>query len=166
MASPKRITNFAQAALYTVIVIAILGAINFLANRYNKSADLTANKRYTLSDQTANIAKSLNQDVTINFWDRPDAFLQARDLLDRYDNLSTRIKVVYQDIEKNRTAAIADNIGARGAITVQVGNKTEQAKSLTEEEVTGAMVRALKRWRPRGLLHCRLWRRRYLRSST
>ena len=144
MASPKRITNFAQAALYTIIVIAILGAINFLANRYNKSADLTANKRYTLSDQTANIAKSLNQDVTISFWDRPDSFIQAHDLLDRYDNLSPKIKVVYQDIEKNRTAAIAQNISARGAITVHVGNKTEQAKSLTEEEVTGALVRALK----------------------
>jgi ABC-type uncharacterized transport system involved in gliding motility auxiliary subunit len=143
-ASPKRITTFAQAALYTIIVIAILGAVNYLANRYNKSVDTTSNKRYTLSDQTSNIAKSLAQDVTISFWDRPDSFIQAHDLLDRYDNLSPRIKVVYQDIEKNRTAAIAANIGARGAITVQVGNKTEQAKSLTEEEITGAMVRALK----------------------
>jgi ABC-type uncharacterized transport system involved in gliding motility auxiliary subunit len=143
-ASPKRITTFAQAALYTIIVIAILGAVNFLANRYNKSFDATTNKRYTLSDQTMNIAKGLSQDVTISFWDRPDAFIGAKDLLDRYDNLSTHIKVVYQDIEKNRTAAIANNVGARGAITVQVGNKTEQAKSLTEEEITGAMVRALK----------------------
>ncbi|MEO5926889.1 MAG: DUF4350 domain-containing protein [Bryobacteraceae bacterium] len=142
--SPKRITNFAQAALYTIIVIAILGAVNFLANRYNKSVDTTSNKRYTLSDQTAKIAKDLKQDLTINFWDRPDSFIQAKDLLNRYESLSPRIKVVYQDIEKNRTGAIAAKISARGAITVQVGNKTEQAKSLTEEEVTGAMVRALK----------------------
>jgi ABC-type uncharacterized transport system involved in gliding motility auxiliary subunit len=140
----KRITNFSQAVLYTIIVIAILGAVNFLANRYNKSVDMTANKRYTLSDQTANIAKALTQDLTISFWDRPDSFIGARDLLDRYSLLSPRVKVVYQDLDKNRTAAIAANITARGAITVQVGNKTEQAKSLTEEEITGAMVRALK----------------------
>ena len=142
--NPKRITTFAQAALYTVIFIAILGAVNFLANRYNKSFDTTANKRYTLSDQTANIAKGLTQDITISFWDRPDAFVGAKDLLDRYAGLSSHVKVVYQDVDKNRTAAIAANIAARGAITVQVGNKTEQAKSLTEEEITGAMVRALK----------------------
>ena len=140
----KRITNFSQAVLYTVIFIAILGAVNFLANRYNKSVDTTSNKRYTLSDQTANIAKALSQDLTISFWDRPDSFVGAKDLLDRYALLSPRIKVVYQDIDKNRTAAIAANIAARGAITVQTGNKTEQAKSLTEEEITGAMVRALK----------------------
>lgn len=143
-ANPKRITNFSQAALYTVIVIAILAAVNFLANRYNKSLDTTANKRYTLSDQTTNVAKGLAQEVTISYWDRPDAFVGARDLLDRYELLSPKVKVVYQDIDKNRTAAIAANIQSRGAITVQVGNKTEQAKSLTEEEITGAMVRALK----------------------
>lgn len=143
-ANPRRITTFAQAALYTVIVIAILAAINFLANRYNKSVDTTANKRYTLSDQTAKIAKDLKQDVTISFWDRPDTYPIARDLLDRYERLSPRIKVAYEDIEKNRLGAIAAKIETRGAITVAVGNKIEQAKSLTEEEVTGAMVRALK----------------------
>ena len=140
----KRITNFSQAALYTLIVIAILGAVNFLANRYNKSFDTTSNKRYTLSDQTINVAKGLTQDLTISFWDRPDSFIGAKDLLDRYALLSPRVKVVYQDIDKNRTAALAANIAARGTITVQTGNKTEQAKSLTEEEITGAMVRALK----------------------
>jgi len=142
--SPKRITNFAQAASYTAVIIAILAAVNFLANRYNTTFDSTANKRFTLSDQTTKLAKDLKQDLTISLWDRPESFVGARGLLDRYSNLSSKIKVVYQDIDKNRTAAMAANITARGAITVQVGNKTEQAKSLTEEEITGAMVRALK----------------------
>jgi ABC-type uncharacterized transport system involved in gliding motility auxiliary subunit len=144
MAQRKRITNFAQAATYTVMMVAILGAVNFLANRYNKSYDSTSNKRYTLSDQTQKIAAGLTQDLTIHYWDRADSFASARDLLDRYDNLSPRIKVVYQDVDKNRTAAIAAGIQSRGTIVVEVGNKREQAKSLTEEEITGAMVRALK----------------------
>ncbi|MEI9812345.1 MAG: GldG family protein [Acidobacteriota bacterium] len=142
--SPKRVTNFAQAMAYTAIVIAILAAVNFLANRYNKSVDTTANKRYTLSDQTVKIAKDLKQDITISFWDRPDAFTTAKDLLDRYETLSPHVKVVYQDLEKNRTGAIAAGVTSRGAVIVEIGNKKEQAKSLTEEEITGAMVRALK----------------------
>lgn len=143
-ANPKRITTFAQAALYTVIVIAILAAINFLANRYNKSYDTTTNKRYTLSDQTVKIAKDLKQDVTISFWDRPEFFEPASDLLNRYDQLSPRLKVVYEDIEKNRLGAIAAKIESRPAVTVATGNKIEHAKSLTEEEITGALVRVLK----------------------
>jgi len=35
----------AYAGVYIIVIIAVLGAINFLANRYDKSYDATANKR-------------------------------------------------------------------------------------------------------------------------
>lgn len=141
---PNRASYFAQAALYTVIVIAILAVLNFLANRYDKSYDSTANKRYTLSDQSAKIARELKQNVTISYWDSPDSFSNAQGLFDRYKALSPKIDVVYQDVDKKRTEAIAQGVKTRGSIFVEVGNKRETAKSLTEEEVTGALVRALK----------------------
>jgi ABC-type uncharacterized transport system involved in gliding motility auxiliary subunit len=144
MAKSKRVTNFAQAALYTVVVIAILVAVNYLSNRYNKSFDTTSNKRYTLSDQTQKVASGLAQDVTISYWNRAEDFQQAHDLLDRYENLSPKVKVRYEDIDKNRTAAIAAGVDARGTIFVQSGTRKETAKSLTEEEITGAMIRAIK----------------------
>jgi hypothetical protein len=59
MAANLNAANFAQAAVYTVIIIAILGVLNFLAQRYNKTFDSTANKKYTLSDQTAKIVKNV-----------------------------------------------------------------------------------------------------------
>ncbi|MEP7351837.1 MAG: GldG family protein [Acidobacteriota bacterium] len=140
----KRAAGFAQAGLYIVIVIAILVAINFLANRYNKSFDATSNKRFTLSDQTKKVATESKDPITINYWDVPDGFTSAKDLLDRYKNVSSKITINYQDIDKNRVAAIAEGVKQRGTIFVQVGNKKETAKSVTEEEITGAMVRALK----------------------
>ena len=142
--TPRRAANFAQAALYTVIFIAILVAVNFLANRYNKTLDTTANKRYSLSDQSVKLARDLKQDMVINYWDRPDGFERARGLFDRYKNVSTKVDVRYQDVDKNRTAAIAAGITALGTITVEVGNKREIAKTLTEEDVTSAMMRATK----------------------
>jgi len=140
----RRAANFAQAVVYTLIVIAILGIVNFLANRYNKSLDVTANKRYTLSDQTAKIAKNLKSDVTITYWDQPSKFPAAHDLLDRYKNLSSKIDVVYGDAEKQRTKAIAAGVKTLPTISVSSGNKKEEAKSLTEEELSGALVRVLK----------------------
>src|SRR5579871_4753351 len=140
----KRAANFAQAILYTLIGIAILGIINFLANRYNKSLDVTANKRYTLSDQTEKIAKNLKADVTITYWDQPNKFPSAHDLLDRYKNLSSKIDVQYNDTDKQRTKAIASGVKTIPSIIITTGNKREEAKSLTEEEVTGALVRVLK----------------------
>jgi len=144
--SSRRAANFAQAAIYTLIVIAILAVLNFLANRYSKSFDATANKKYTLSDQSAKIAKNLKDDVVITYWDRGgESFTNAQGLFDRYKGLSPKITVEYQDVDKKRTEAIAAGVKTPlPNIFVKVGNKTETAKSLTEEEVTGAMVRALK----------------------
>ncbi len=144
--STKRrpVMGFAQAAVYTLIVLAILVVINFLANRYDKSVDTTSTKRFTLSDQTAKIAVELKQPVTISYWDQPSKFPQAKDLLDRYKNLSSKITVEYDDVDKQRTQAIAAGVKTIPTIFVKSGLRTQEAKSLTEEEITGAIVRALK----------------------
>ncbi|MDP9112694.1 MAG: GldG family protein [Acidobacteriota bacterium] len=140
-----RQTKFAAyTAVYVLIVVAVVGVLNFLANRYNKTYDTTSSKQFTLSDQTVKIAKNLKQDVSISYWDQPTQFQAAHDLLDRYKNLSPKIEVHYEDLEKNITQARAAGVTRRGAVLVQTGGKTQEAKSLSEEEVTGAFVRALK----------------------
>ena len=140
-----RQTKFAAyTTLYILIVVAVVSAVNFLANRFDKSYDSTANKQFTLSDQTAKIAKGLQQNVSITYWDQPTKFQTAHDLLDRYKNLSPKIGVQYIDTDKKRTQAIAAGVKTLGTIFVQVGNKRQEAKSLTEEDITGALVRVLK----------------------
>ena len=58
----KRQTKYtAYASVYILVVVAVLGAINFLANRYNKSYDSTTNKQFSLSDQTVKVVKNLKQ---------------------------------------------------------------------------------------------------------
>jgi ABC-type uncharacterized transport system involved in gliding motility auxiliary subunit len=140
-----RQTKFAAyTAVYVLIVLAGVGVLNFLANRYDKTYDTTSSKQFTLSDQTIKIAKDLKQDVSISYWDQPTQFQAAHDLLDRYKNLSPKIDVHYEDLEKNITKARAAGVTRRGAVLVQTGGKTQEAKSLSEEEVTGALVRTLK----------------------
>ncbi len=140
----RRNSALGQGLLYTVIVIAILVIINFFANRYNKSYDSTSNKQFTLSDQTVKVVKNLPQPLTITYWDQPTKFKAAADLLDRYKNLSPKVDVEYMDADKNRTKAIAAGVKTLGTIFVNYGSKQQEAKSLTEEEVTGAIVRAMK----------------------
>jgi ABC-type uncharacterized transport system involved in gliding motility auxiliary subunit len=140
-----RQTKFAAyTAVYVLIVFAVIGAINFLANRYNKSADLTANKKFTLSDQTLKVIKDLKGDVVITYWDAPARFQGAHDLLDRYKNLSPKVDVRYEDTDKKRTQAIAAGVKQIPTIFVDVANKHQEAKTLSEEEITGALVRAIK----------------------
>ena len=134
----------AYAALYVLVILAIVSVANVLANRYNKSYDSTANKRYSLSDQTAKIVKGLKQNAAITYYDRQSGFQSAKDMLDRYSTLSPRIRVDYIDVEKRPQEARAAGVTKLGTSFVQIGTKKEEAKSVNETEITGAIIRDLK----------------------
>jgi ABC-type uncharacterized transport system involved in gliding motility auxiliary subunit len=138
----------AYVTVYIIIIIAVLSLANFLAQRYNKSYDSTANKQFSLSAQTIKVVKGLKQDVNIDYFDRTsnlsDPRGNARDLLDRYANLSPKVHVSYIDPTKKPEIAKAEGVRTYGTIFIKTAGKTEEAKSLGEEEITGAIVRALK----------------------
>ena len=130
--------------IYVIVVLAVIGTVNWLAKTYNKSVDTTTNKRYTLSDQTKKIVGGLKTPVNVYFFDKSDAYDRARDTFDRYANLSPNFKVNYVDPDKKPDIARFEGMQAFGDIILDTGNKKEKAKSLTEEELTGALVRVLK----------------------
>jgi ABC-type uncharacterized transport system involved in gliding motility auxiliary subunit len=132
------------AVVYTLVIVAVLGAINFLANRYTKSYDATSNKQFSLADQTKKVVSELKQDVKVYYFDDQTRFPQAKDLLDRYSNLSPKFKVEYVDPVKKPTVAKAAGYRRDLTILIDSGTKKEEAKALTEEEVTGALIRSLK----------------------
>lgn len=134
----------ATAGLYVLVVVAILVLVNWLANRYNKTYDTTSNKRFTLSDETVKLVKNLKTDATITYIDRASGFDGARGMLDRYRNLSSKIKIQYIDVQKQPTVARAYAPRYAGTAFVEVGQRREEAKALTEEGITGAFLKDLK----------------------
>jgi ABC-type uncharacterized transport system involved in gliding motility auxiliary subunit len=134
----------AYAALYILVVITILVVVNMLADRYNKSFDTTSNKRYSLSDQTKKVIAGLKQNATITYFNQSTRFQEGKDLLDQYATLSPKLHVVYVDPDKNPGLARAAGIRDFGTALIQIGDKKETAKSLTEEGITGAFIRDLK----------------------
>jgi ABC-type uncharacterized transport system involved in gliding motility auxiliary subunit len=134
----------AYATTYILIVVAVVVVANVLANRYNKSYDATSNKRYSLSEQTAKIVKGLKQDATVTYFQQSTQFREGRDLLDEYKNLSPKVHVEYVDPDKEPQVARAAGIRNLGTAVVQIGEKKEEAKSMTEEGITGAFIRVLK----------------------
>ena len=132
------------ATSYVLLVASILVVVNVLADRYNKSYDSTANKRFSLSEQTAKIVNGLKQPVTITYYDQSTRFARAKDQLDPYANLSPKVHVEYVDPDKKPELARAAGVKNYGTTIVQIGDRKEEAKSLTEEAITGAFIRDLK----------------------
>jgi ABC-type uncharacterized transport system involved in gliding motility auxiliary subunit len=134
----------AYAATYILVVVAVVFVANVLADRYNKSFDATSNKRYSLSDQTSKIVKGLPQPATITYFNQSTHFREGKDLLDQYANLSPKVHVEYVDPDKDQQKAREAGIRNFGTAVVQVDAKKEEAKSMTEEGITGAFIRDLK----------------------
>jgi ABC-type uncharacterized transport system involved in gliding motility auxiliary subunit len=134
----------AFVALYVVVILAVIVTANYLANHHNKTVDVTASKQFTLSDQTKKVTGNLKKDINVYYFDKSDSYDRARDMLDRYKNLSPHIKVNYVDPDKKPDIARMEGMHNFGDIIIDNGEKKETAKGLTEEELTGALVRASK----------------------
>ncbi len=134
----------AYVTLYIVVTLAVVTVANVLADRYDKSYDATANKRYSLSDQTIKVVKGLKQDATITYFAQDSQFSAAKDKLDMYANLSPKVHVVYVDPDKKPLIAQQAGFKSLNTAIVQIGANKNEAKSDSEEDITGAMIRDLK----------------------
>ena len=79
-------------AVYVLAALAIVVLVNLIANRFVKQIDLTANKRYSLSQQTGKILGSLNRDVDLIYFDRRTNFASAWPLRCRRSGWSRRCR--------------------------------------------------------------------------
>ena len=59
---------WSYAGVYILVILALLAGLNFLANRYDKSYDSTANKQFSLSDQTIKVVHDLKRDVKVTYF--------------------------------------------------------------------------------------------------
>jgi ABC-type uncharacterized transport system involved in gliding motility auxiliary subunit len=134
----------AYATIYVLVVLAIVVVANYLANHYTKSYDATANKRYSLSQETKKIVDGLKEPATITYFNLSTRFSDGKDLLDEYRALSPKVQVKYVDPEKSPMVARQAGIRTEGTATVQIGDHTEIAADMTEEGITGAFIRDIK----------------------
>jgi ABC-type uncharacterized transport system involved in gliding motility auxiliary subunit len=134
----------AYATLYIVVALAVVTVANILAERYDKSYDSTANKQYSLSDQTIKVVKGLKQDATITYFAQDSQFGSAKNKLDMYANLSPKVHVVYVDPDKKPLVATQAGFKSLNTAIVQIGANKNEAKSINEEDLTGAFIRDLK----------------------
>jgi gliding motility-associatede transport system auxiliary component len=133
--------NTVAIALAAVVILAL---VNVLGSRYQQKLDLTANKQFTLSDQSLQLAKALPQPVHVTGW------LTANDsrkqdfqtLLQDYQSKSGgKLTFDFNDPEAHPADAVAAGITATGTIVYQMGDKKQTSTGTTEKDVDTALVK-------------------------
>ncbi|MGA7525414.1 MAG: DUF4350 domain-containing protein, partial [Acidobacteriaceae bacterium] len=100
--------------------------------------------RYSLSNETKKIVDELKLPATITYFNQSGRFQQRKALLQEYADLSPKIHISYVDPDKDPDVARAAGIRNLNTATVQVGDHTEIASDMTEEGITGALIRDIK----------------------
>ncbi len=140
----RRVLEGANVAVYTLVVIAILGLANWYVSGHDHSWDLTPNKKYSLAPQTVKMLKNLSQDVTIYVFDRERSFGQQRDLLNMFSSTSRRVNVRYVDVDRQPALAKQYAVRNYGTIVLAAGDRHFEAQSDTEEAISNALIRLFK----------------------
>lgn len=134
-----------SAVLSTVLSIAILAALGFLATRYHWRYDASEQKIHSLSDQSRKVLRGLERDVEVLALFPTLDQQPVRDLLDRYSYQSSRFKVEYADPNERpdllqRYGIAPEDLG-NGIVRIALGDDSVNVDEVTEENVTNAMVK-------------------------
>ena len=131
-------------AVMVVAVLLILGALNYLANRRNKTWDLSKGRRFSLSDQTRKILGGLDQDVTILYFQRatsPELPL-GQEHMRMFEAASKRLKVEFVDPVKSPGKATEyDARGPYPVLVLERGSRRERMTSDSEQDVANALIK-------------------------
>ncbi len=131
----------ANLALVAVAMLGIVGGLNYVATRHPVRFDLTANKYYTLSEQTLDILKKLPKDVNASLLTSPKRssaeIMRAQHLLEEYAKTGSKFHFKVIDIEKNPSEA--KRLGVHEYNTVVFESGENRKDVLQRDYVTYAM---------------------------
>lgn len=148
----KRTLSFGIRSLVTsLLVVSIVGIVNFLGARNEFQFDLTREKLNSLSDQTRKVVRELKTPIRAVYFAKLAAKEQVRPFLESYRSLNpTQFTVEYVDPDKQPSRTKQAGITRHGTLQLIAGTSSEIAareikvEELTEEKVTNALLKILK----------------------
>ncbi|MEA3404041.1 MAG: Gldg family protein [Armatimonadota bacterium] len=129
-----------------VFVLFILGALVLVnvivARRPHLRKDLTESQRFSLAEQSEEIVRGLEEEVTVlAFLDpRSPTYGETRNRLREYNMLSPKLSVEHHDFYLDVEEVKEHNIMQPGTIVVKSGENEEKVYDGSEEDLTSAIL--------------------------
>ena len=142
----------ANASAMTILFIAIMVLSNILAVRFHTRYDLTAQKEFSISQQTKQILQTVSQPIEIiGFYNGQDAALQAdlESRLKEYRAVSPQITYRFVDPDRDPVTASAENITTYGTVVFKSGERRQTINAIDEKDITVPFSRSVLRPRRR-----------------
>jgi ABC-type uncharacterized transport system involved in gliding motility auxiliary subunit len=138
----ERSTRYgANTIVASLLFVAILGVLNFLAYRYHHRFDLTSERVFSLSPQSTQVLQGLTQDLRLEAFVEGGANPELADLLRNYQTASSRVSVRMIDPDREPELAERHGIKAYNTVRLQYGEASNQVTQPSEENLTNAIIK-------------------------
>ena len=147
--SSRGVRYGSNALVVTIAFVGIVGLLNFLGSRYTYRWDLTANKSFTLADQTIKVLKDLKEPVNAIAFYGPENRQAAQDELRLY--AAQTDKFTYQFIDPLAEPQIAQQykvIQPDGTIVLVRGSRHENVFGTDESALTNGLLKVAQDTQP------------------
>ncbi len=126
-----------------LVVLGILVAINYIGARQNKRWDLTANKQFSLSDQSRNIVAKLDAPMQVQVFAQEPQFPRYQEKIKEYEYASKKISTEYIDPEKKPSAAKQNNVDRIPTLIFNYKGRSERVNADGEQDITNAIIKVV-----------------------
>ncbi len=131
----------ANAVLMCVLVLGLLGFVNYLAGKHSWRKDTTAARQFSLSEQTKKVLTNLKEDL------RVFAFYQAQeqdriaDQFKEFAAVTPKFKYEFIDPDKKPDMARRYGVTAYNTTVFSYRGQDEKITTATEEDMTNAIIK-------------------------
>jgi ABC-type uncharacterized transport system involved in gliding motility auxiliary subunit len=138
-----RLIGRIRSALFFVLLIAVVGLMAWLSNRYVLYLDWTASQRNSLSQASRMLVEQIEGPVKIAAYAREDKVLRqaVRNLVARYQKHKSDIELVFVDPDRNPDEVRRLAISSDRELVVRYSMRSANVKALNESSLTNALFR-------------------------
>lgn len=138
----ERSTRYgANVFVSSVVFLAVLGLVNYISTRHSHRFDLTEQGVFSLSPQSINVVKTLQDDLQIQAFVEGGINPELRELLQSYAYQGPKVKFELIDPDRQPELAEKYHISAYNTVRFEYGKESTSITQPTEESITNAIIK-------------------------
>lgn len=132
-----------QKALFTALLLAVMGMLGWLTRSHNVQYDWTENKRNTLSETSMELLHTLDKPVTLNIYVQDDDTVRTAvsEIMQRYQRVKPDFQFSLINPDIDYQAAQEDQVTNYGQVVIKYDGRRETVTSLNEQTLSSALLR-------------------------
>lgn len=130
--------------LNMMLIISIVGILNYLGNRNYIEFDLTKEKRNSLTDQTHRVLELVKAPLTLTVFAKREEWKPMLDLLKLYEAQNRQIKISAVDTDVRPDLVKAKNVSQNGTVLINYKGNETKFQIADELSITNALLKALR----------------------